>query len=388
MEAASESPAKSLTNPRGGGIAIWSRTAKTITAYCCTPTAQPSRRFLHGLARDLDPRCRRPHRAVPDSPGVTRTLGHGCRDSRLRLAHGVSVGRRRNDCDRARPRVSRRIHRSVAGLLLRQAIRGIHALRLGRPDRGNHRGDDRRAHRDHRQRHRRVSRVVRGRGPVRVHLLAPCRRCNSRRLGCPVGTRGGRRSEDRAWPRDRGHRCVRDAILNDMTRSAVMLTLLVAAAPQASPSQAPAGPPPVPTNHWSADPAHSAVAFRVRHLGITWVNGTFGQWTADLNYDPATPGATTSVLRSTSKPWNAQRPPEPKGSRGRVAPRAAHNGTGPAIPRPPHPPAERALVARRDCHGGDRRRQRGRPWRGYMDSGPPLVALGCARTWVPPRGPT
>src|SRR5213592_4796044 len=77
MEAASKSPAKSLTNPRGGGIAIWSRTAKTITAYCCTPTAQPSRRFLHGLARDLDPRCRRPHRAVPDSPGVARTLAYG-----------------------------------------------------------------------------------------------------------------------------------------------------------------------------------------------------------------------------------------------------------------------------------------------------------------------
>src|SRR6266704_594385 len=69
--------------------------------------------------------------------------------------------------------------------------------------------------------------------------------------------------------------------------------LLVAAAPQASPSQAPAGPPPVPTNHWTADPPHSAVAFRVRHLGITWVNGTFGQWTADLNYDPAKPEAAT-----------------------------------------------------------------------------------------------
>ena len=45
--------------------------------------------------------------------------------------------------------------------------------------------------------------------------------------------------------------------------------------------------PSAPTNRWSADPAHSAVAFRVRHLGITWVNGSFGQWTADLNFDPA-----------------------------------------------------------------------------------------------------
>ncbi len=46
-------------------------------------------------------------------------------------------------------------------------------------------------------------------------------------------------------------------------------------------------------NRWSADPAHSAIAFRVRHLGITWVNGTFGQWTADLNYDPSKPEAAT-----------------------------------------------------------------------------------------------
>ncbi len=55
--------------------------------------------------------------------------------------------------------------------------------------------------------------------------------------------------------------------------------------------QASATPPPPPTNRWSADPAHSAVAFRVRHLGITWINGTFGQWTVDLNYDPTKPEA-------------------------------------------------------------------------------------------------
>jgi polyisoprenoid-binding protein YceI len=55
--------------------------------------------------------------------------------------------------------------------------------------------------------------------------------------------------------------------------------------------QASATPPPPPTNRWSADPPHSAVAFRVRHLGITWINGTFGQWTVDLNYDPTKPEA-------------------------------------------------------------------------------------------------
>ena len=55
--------------------------------------------------------------------------------------------------------------------------------------------------------------------------------------------------------------------------------------------------PATPTNTWAADPAHSAVGFRVRHLGITWVNGTFKQWTADLKYDPAHPEAATVVAR-------------------------------------------------------------------------------------------
>jgi polyisoprenoid-binding protein YceI len=58
---------------------------------------------------------------------------------------------------------------------------------------------------------------------------------------------------------------------------------------QAAPAAA--APPPTPTNRWSADPVHSAVNFRVRHLGITWVNGTFGQWTADLTFDPTKPEA-------------------------------------------------------------------------------------------------
>ena len=69
--------------------------------------------------------------------------------------------------------------------------------------------------------------------------------------------------------------------------------LLPAAAPLASQTATPA----TPSNRWSADPAHSAVAFRVRHLGITWVNGSFGQWTADLNYDPSNPEAASVTAR-------------------------------------------------------------------------------------------
>jgi polyisoprenoid-binding protein YceI len=58
-----------------------------------------------------------------------------------------------------------------------------------------------------------------------------------------------------------------------------------------------AAQPATPTNKWTADPAHSAVGFRVRHLGITWVNGTFKQWAIDLNYDPANPVAASVVAR-------------------------------------------------------------------------------------------
>src|SRR6266487_2702380 len=81
-----------------------------------------------------------------------------------------------------------------------------------------------------------------------------------------------------------------------MTRSTFIVALLVPAAISLAgqrSQQAATTPPPAPTNRWSADPAHSAINFRVRHLGITWVNGTFGQWTADLNYDPAKPEAAT-----------------------------------------------------------------------------------------------
>lgn len=68
-----------------------------------------------------------------------------------------------------------------------------------------------------------------------------------------------------------------------------LATLAMVALPlaaQAPVAPAAGAPPPAPTNRWTADPAHSAVAFRVRHLGITWVNGGFGQWTIELNYDP------------------------------------------------------------------------------------------------------
>jgi polyisoprenoid-binding protein YceI len=69
---------------------------------------------------------------------------------------------------------------------------------------------------------------------------------------------------------------------------------LVASATAPLGAQTPAG---AASNRWTADLAHSAVGFRVRHLGITWVNGTFRQWSADINYDPANPETATVTAR-------------------------------------------------------------------------------------------
>lgn len=65
-------------------------------------------------------------------------------------------------------------------------------------------------------------------------------------------------------------------------KSLLLFALLQAAQPAT---------PPAPTNKWAADPSHSAIGFRVRHLGITWVNGTFKQWAIELSYDPNDPEA-------------------------------------------------------------------------------------------------
>ena len=74
--------------------------------------------------------------------------------------------------------------------------------------------------------------------------------------------------------------------------------LLTVAAPLGAQSAQPAATKPAaPTNRWTADPVHSAFNFRVRHLGISWVNGTFGQWTADFTYDPAKPEASSVTAK-------------------------------------------------------------------------------------------
>lgn len=73
------------------------------------------------------------------------------------------------------------------------------------------------------------------------------------------------------------------------------MILAAAALPAAlaaqNPSAAQAAPAPLPPNGWRIDPVHSAISFRVRHMGMEWVNGRFQSWTGDFVYDPAHPTA-------------------------------------------------------------------------------------------------
>jgi len=61
--------------------------------------------------------------------------------------------------------------------------------------------------------------------------------------------------------------------------------------------QQPQQQPPLPPNGWRIDMGHSAINFRVRHLGIAWVNGEFRQWQGELIYDPARPEASSVTAR-------------------------------------------------------------------------------------------
>lgn len=44
-------------------------------------------------------------------------------------------------------------------------------------------------------------------------------------------------------------------------------------------------------SEWNVDKAHSDLTFRVRHMVIARVSGTFGEWDAHLRFDPDDPTA-------------------------------------------------------------------------------------------------
>ena len=101
-------------------------------------------------------------------------------------------------------------------------------------------------------------------------------------------------------------------------RSLVLTALLVPAAlATAAAQQGPGGPQPapLPPNGWRFDMNHSAVTFRVRHLGLSWVNGRFKSWTGALVFDPASPVGGT--VEGDLKIITFGSPPRPGMSRGR-----------------------------------------------------------------------
>ena len=83
--------------------------------------------------------------------------------------------------------------------------------------------------------------------------------------------------------------------MRSVTRAALAAALFV-------PSLIAAQNAPPASNRWNIDPVHSAVNFRVRHLGISWVNGAFRQWTGTFTYDPAHPEASsvTATIQTAS----------------------------------------------------------------------------------------
>ncbi|MEX2182672.1 MAG: YceI family protein [Gemmatimonadaceae bacterium] len=88
-------------------------------------------------------------------------------------------------------------------------------------------------------------------------------------------------------------------------RPLALAGLLSAIALGAVSAQQPA-PPPLPPNGWRVDMAHSAVTFRVRHLGISWVNGRFTGWQGELTFDPANPTAASVIARIQTTSVNTE----------------------------------------------------------------------------------
>jgi polyisoprenoid-binding protein YceI len=72
-----------------------------------------------------------------------------------------------------------------------------------------------------------------------------------------------------------------------MKTSAALLALLLATATLAS----------AQTETYEIDPVHSTVAFKIRHLGISWVNGNFADITGTVVFDPANPEKSSAEVK-------------------------------------------------------------------------------------------
>jgi polyisoprenoid-binding protein YceI len=69
--------------------------------------------------------------------------------------------------------------------------------------------------------------------------------------------------------------------------AAVLAATLVPAAPAAAQS---------PAQGWTIDRAHSQVTFRVRHMGVAWVNGEFKEFTGSFSFDTTNLAAAAAQL--------------------------------------------------------------------------------------------
>ena len=74
-----------------------------------------------------------------------------------------------------------------------------------------------------------------------------------------------------------------------MNRFAKLATTLILAAWLAAPALAHAA-------EWRIDPAHTTVSFKVRHLGVTWVQGEFQRVSGRVSYDRKNPGASAADI--------------------------------------------------------------------------------------------
>lgn len=74
-----------------------------------------------------------------------------------------------------------------------------------------------------------------------------------------------------------------------MNRFAKYAVLIIAAAWLATPALSQAA-------DWRIDPAHTTVSFKVRHLGVTWVQGEFQRVSGKVRYDRKNPGASAADI--------------------------------------------------------------------------------------------
>ena len=74
-----------------------------------------------------------------------------------------------------------------------------------------------------------------------------------------------------------------------MKRFVKLAAMIIAAAWLMAPALAHAA-------EWRIDPTHTTVSFKVRHLGVTWVQGEFQRVSGSVRYDRKNPGAAAADI--------------------------------------------------------------------------------------------